>query len=252
MSIIKKFFGRADTSNMVTTLQQQSDEASQQEGINQQLENIYGREKIELQMLYENWVVKDTWLLKHEAMPLLSGVNPESNVLLLPSDLQKNIEQLWFHAKNCVDQGLLRIINPEKNEEDWRVNPLDVYCWARISRIELPDVFSMLMEFVSKTIKQQDLQQKSYIDTDNVEHDYENFDQNRERVLGIALALLAAYPEKCRNSRGKVKVDKIVNLINEKGEFWLGNENLNLSTTVVRDLIGKWLNTLPASTDANE
>lgn len=251
MGIIKKLLGKTHRSNRVTTLQRQSGDASHPESINQQLENIYGREKIELQILYENWVVKDTWLLKHEAMPLLLGVNPESNIKSLPSDVQNNIEQLWVHAKNCVDQGLLRLINPEKDWKDWRVNPLDIYRWARVSRIDLPDVFSTLMEFVSNTIKQPELPQKSYSDTENNENGCENFDQNREKVLGIALALLAAYPEKCTNSRGKVKVDKIVNLINEKGEFWLGNETLDLSTVAIRDLIGKWLDTLPASNDIN-
>jgi hypothetical protein len=252
MGIIGKIFGKADISGSATPRQQISGgNTAPQAGVYQRLESIYGREKIELQMLYEQWVIKESWLLKREALPLLSGINPESDVHSLPEQIQNNLEQLWQHARSCVEQGLLRVTNREQEDKDWRVSPLDVYRWARISRVELPDAFSMLMEFVSKTIKQPE-PQKNPANADTPDTGYAGFDQDRERVLGIALALLAAYPDKCRNSRGKVKVDRLVSLITEKGEFWLGDETLDLSTTAIRDLISKWLNTLPASPESSE
>jgi hypothetical protein len=251
MGIIKKLFGKQGASNIASSLLQQPVDCNQNSGINQRLENIYGRNRIEQQMLYEKWIVKESWLLKHEALPLLFGLNPETGIRSLPEQLQNDINQLWDHAKNCVEQGLLKVMNREQNNEEWRATPLDIYRWARISRMELPDAFIMLMEYVSKTIKQPDTRYKS-TGADSADDGYIKFDENREKLLGIALALLAAYPEKCRNSRGKVKVDKIVSLINENGSFWLGDEKLELSSTAMRDLIGKWLNTLPASPDINE
>ena len=250
MSIIRKLLGRTNSTSGVSPLRQHAAQLAEHEGLNQRLQNIYGREKIELQMLYEKWVVKDTWLLKHEALPLLFGIDPESNTQLLQPELLDNINQQWRHSKDCVEQGLLKVINQEQAEENWRVSPLDIYRWARISRMQLPDVFNRVMEYVSRTIKQPELQKASQDDS-NIDYGYIKFDENREKVLGIALALLAAYPEKCKNSRGQVKVDKIAGLIYEKGELWLGNESLDLSTTVIRDLISKWLNTLPAPPDAN-
>lgn len=250
MSIIRKLLGKTNSSGGVSPLSQHAGQTVEQAGLNQRLQNIYGREKIDLQMLYEQWVVKDSWLLKHEALPLLFGIDPESNTRLLQPDLLNNINQLWRHSKNCVEQGLLKVFNQEQVDENWRVSPLDIYRWARISRMELPDVFNRVMEFVSKTIKQPELQPASQDDS-NIDYGYIKFDENREKVLGIALALLAACPEICKNNRGQVRVDKIVSLIYEKGEFWLGNESLGLSTTAIRDLISKWLNTLPSPPDAN-
>lgn len=251
MGIIKKIFGNPGASSSAFSRLQQPVDNNHESGINQRLGNIYGQNRIEQQMLYEKWVVKENWLLKHEALPLLFGVNPETGIRSLPEQLQNDIDQLWSHAKNCVEQGLLKVMNQEQNNEEWRASPLDIYRWARVSRLELPDTFIMLMEYVSKTIKQPEAQFKSS-GPGSVDDGYIKFDENREKILGIALALLAAYPEKCRNSRGKVKVDRIISLINEKGSFWLGDETLELSTTAMRDLIGKWLNTLPVPQDANE
>jgi len=245
MSIIRKILAWINVSSDVTPASQHTGLVPVQAGLNQRLQNIYGQEKIDLQMLYEKWVVKDSWLLKQEALPLLFGIDPESDITILQPELLENFNQLWCHSKDCVEQGLLKVINREQGNENWRANPLDIYRWARVSRMELPDVFNSVMEFVTKSIKQQELQPVSR-DESNIDDGYIRFDENREKVLGIALALLAAYPEKCKNGRGQVQVDKIVSLIYEKGEFWLGNEALDLSSTVVRDLISKWLNTLPS------
>ena len=246
MGIIRKLMGMADSSGEVSDLTQQTGKTVGQSGFNQRLQNISKQAKIDEQLFYEKWVVKESWLLKHEALPLMFCIDPESNGSNLRPEQQNNVNLLWGHAKKCVEQGLLKVINQEQAEENWRVSPLDIYHWARVSRIEVPDVLDRLMEFVSKTIKQPELQ-KSLQNNSGKEYDCFQLDKNREKVLGIALALLAAYPEKCKNSRGQVKADNIVNLINEKNEFWSGNESLGLSTTAIRDLINKWLNTLPST-----
>ncbi len=82
MSIIRKFLSKTNSSGVVSLLRQHAGQTVEQEGRNQRLQNIHGREKIDLQMLYEKWVVKDSWLLKHEALPLLFGIDPERNTRL--------------------------------------------------------------------------------------------------------------------------------------------------------------------------
>ena len=212
--------------------------------IKERFSYIYGEELMRLQLLYENWAVKESWLIKEEALPLMVAIDPNS-LPACESDIENLLNESWMHAKSCVEQGLLQVINREDKPEQWRAKPLDIYRWAKISRIPCPDTLATLMEFVSNTIKQTD-EYHSHINSDLTAA---KFDKDRERILGMALAILAAYPDKCRNNKGRVKVDRILDIINEKRSHWLGDEELSMSTTVIRDLISKWLNTLPVQTD---
>ena len=63
MSIIRKLLGRANVSGGVSPIEQLEGQGAEQKGLNQRLQDIYGQEMIDLQILYEKWVVKDTWLL---------------------------------------------------------------------------------------------------------------------------------------------------------------------------------------------
>lgn len=209
--------------------------------INDRLGQIYGDELIKLQLLYEKWVTKDTWLLKDEALPLLMALDPEKSLDIDPAT-ETALGEMWIHAGSCVEQGLLKVTNREDVPEKWRVRPIDIYRWAKISRLSFPDIFTNLMEFVVNTVKLADSESQNNLQG-SPDMTAIKFDQNREKVLGMALAILAAYPEQCRNSKGRVKVDRIINIINEKGTYWLGEEELEMSTTAMKDLINKWLNT---------
>ena len=208
------------------------------------LREIYGDDTYDLQMLYESWAVKDSWKLKEQALPLLLGIKPDS----IPSEneeLVARLDDLWSHARKCVEQGVLEVTNRQGKEEAWEISPVEAYRWATIGRIEVPDELSTLMEFISSTVNKKNLTASEPTTNSNVNDAADQFVWSREQVLGMALAILAAYPDKCRNSKGRVKVGKIISIINQKADFWLGNKKTGLSETAMKDLLNKWLNTLP-------
>ena len=154
MRLIKNFFRSGGARNVSKTSAAGQDIAgNNQTGINQRLKEIYGSEKIELQLLYERWVARESWLLQREALPLLYGLDPESTTKLADPELKKNMDELWIHACACVEQGLLKVNNHETDAGYWRCNPVDVYRWAVISRINTPEIFNTLMAFVTRVIK---------------------------------------------------------------------------------------------------
>lgn len=200
------------------------------EDINQRMEEIYGQDLIKLQLLYEKWVMKGDWRLKDEALLLLLAIDPENKSN--PSEIEQNkiYNELWSHAMDCVEQGLLKVINHEQPPEEWRVRPVDVYQWSKISRIETPEPLGRLMEFVVNSVKS---------DKSSVE-----FDKNRENILGMALAVLAASPERCKNDMGQITVERILKIIEEKSHFWPDNDKPDAPLSGYRDLINKWLTTV--------
>lgn len=230
----------------MTTVNVDSGKINVNADLNDRLGKIYGDELIKLQLLYENWVTKETWLIKDEAMPLLMALSPEEKIEN-NNEINETLNDMWLHARSCVEQGLLKVINRNDVPEKWRSHPLDIYRWAKISRIKFPDVFASLMEFISNTVLLTDAGKQ-------VEHDNISgaavlkFDQDREKVLGMALAILAAYPDQCRNNKGRIKADKIINIINEKGMHWVDKEP-DMSSVAMKDLINKWLNTVTMEKD---
>lgn len=221
------------------------DNGGQQGGINQRLADIYGEETFRLQSLYEKQVVRDSWLLKDEAIWLISGMDPE-HASEVDEETRIKINGLWQHARKCVEEELLDVVNREQEPELWEVRPVDIYQWARVGRVDLPEVFSNLMGFVTKSIKPA----KPTADAGNTGTGFDKkayeFDRDREAVLGMALAVLAAFPEQCKSSSGRVRADRIASIIREKEKFWLGDTQISMSSTAVRDLINKWLATVPA------
>jgi len=207
---------------------------------------LYGEERVNQQRLYESWVVKDSWSLMSEALPLLAGYDPGNKSLLKNDEKYRNkMIDLSRHAKQCVEQGLLPVTNPENKPEDWHIHPFNAYRWAAVSRIEMPEILTTLMEFITKTVKQPVIQDDSIIKPDDTDNYTREYDEDRERILGTALAILASYSERCRNNNGHVQTDKILEILNEKGKFWFGNHPPNLANDAIRDLIDKWVNTVP-------
>ena len=211
---------------------------------------IFGEDKLQQQRLYEKWVSQQSWLLQSEGIPLLLGLDPQAvNDISKSIDDEQERNDLWDHAKKCVEQNLLPVSNRDNSPETWEVSPIDLYCWASVSRIIIPDQLVRLIEFVIHTIKLPVAEIKSIDGTNNYNsrenHGHpETFQNQREQVLGAALVLLARYPEKCKNSKGRIRPELIVNMINEKGEIWFGNDKLLLSNAVMQDLLDKFLKTI--------
>ena len=212
-----------------------------QKNVTQRIEEIYGPDQIKRQLLYEKWVVKEDWRLKDEAIPLLMALDPDNQSCSTNIDLNKIYNDLWSHARNCSEQGLLKVKNPEQPPEEWRARPADVYCWAKISRIEIPDTLGRLMEFVINTVKQTVTGENKPARMNNLDPESGEYALNREKILGMALAILVAYPEQCKNGTGQVTVENILKLIDEKSHIWPAVHIGNLPLAVRRDLLEQWL-----------
>lgn len=212
------------------------------ENINRRMEKIYGRDEINLQLLFEKWVGRNDWKLKDEAIPLLMAMDPENKWLSGERDKENIYDDLWLHAKGCVEQGLLKVTNHEQPPEEWRAQPADVYRWAKISRVEVPESLGRLMEFVITTVKMAEDEESRVPGLDNGNGVPDSYDINREKTLGMALAILATFPEQCKNSEGKVTAENVLKTMNEKSHVFPEIRNSGLSAAARMDLLEQWLN----------
>ena len=209
----------------------------------QRLRELYGEARMNQQLLYEQWAVKDTWHLRDEALPLLYGMDPGSyknNRGVLAEE--EAIKGLWLHARQCIEHNLLRVANREQAPEEWRVEPLDIYQWAVVSRLQLPEPFVALMEFVGRTVKKspQPVTPAASADGGRLSA---AFDDEREKVLGLALAVLASCPEQCRNAAGEVTAGRILETCTALS--CLPGQSPQLADGAMLDLIDKWLKAVP-------
>lgn len=194
---------------------------------------VYDIEQLTLQKLYEKWLPKDKWLLHEEGMPLLLGLNPDSN----GGDNTEfdKVEELWGHAKDCVNKKLLFVINPEQGDDEWEVLPVDLYRWATVSRISVPAEFSALMAFVIQTVKLE--HEKNYKKVEGLQD--ATYQKHREIVLGAATSLLVNAPEQCNNS--KPVTDNITRLILENKKIWFGEDASLLEASEMTALINDYI-----------
>jgi len=200
---------------------------------------IYGKEKMNQQLLYERWVVKDTWNLRDEALPLLYGIDPGTYVKGSDScAAEEAIQGLWQHAQQCIEHDLLPVTNREHHADDWKVEPLAIYQWAVISRMQLPEPFVTLMDFIGRTVKKPSSSPVPAHGPDGGQISAA-FDEDREKVLGMALAVLAKTPERCRNAEGKVAAELIIKVMKEQPRFQ--DHSGKLADGAIRDLLNKYL-----------
>jgi len=203
---------------------------------------IYGEDNIKQQKLYEKWTVKTSWHLKNQAIPLLLSMDPEKYLDVDFDEVtEKKYQDLWEHAQHCVDQGLLFVLNKENPADEWEAKPIDVYKWAAISRVELPEQLTALMEFVMMTLLST-VNISTGSPGENIQSEA-SYNSDKERILGAALAMLAAYPEQCMNKKGRVRAENIISLINKNGAELFAEETPDLSSIAAIDLINKWIET---------
>jgi len=201
---------------------------------------IYGEDNIKQQKLYEKWTVKTSWHLKNQAIPLLLSMDPEKYLDVDFDEVtEKKYQDLWEHAQHCVDQGLLFVLNKENPADEWEAKPIDVYKWAAISRVELPEQLTALMEFVMMTLLST-VNISTGSPGENIQSEA-SYNSDKERILGAALAMLAAYPEQCMNKKGRVRAENIISLINKNGAELFAEETPDLSSIAAIDLINKWI-----------
>jgi len=208
--------------------------------IGQRFRECYGEEKLKQQLLYERWAVKDTWHLRTEALPLLFGIDPDTYKINDDSLVEEEaIKGVWPHAMQCIEHGLLHVTNREQTAEDWQVEPIGIYQWAVISRLQLPDPLVAIMDFVGRTVKKSP-QSAPYAETPDGGRISASFDEGREKVLGMALAVLATFPDRCRNAAGKITAELLAGVCKE--QFRAQGQQPSLADGAMIDLIHKWLN----------
>lgn len=196
--------------------------------------NIYDEDHLRLQKLYEKWICKDKWMLQKEGIPLLFGINPDTKES--SDDVSVKIEELWGHAQECVHKKLLSIVNVDNSDDKWEVLPIDLYRWAMVSRISVPDEFSALIAFVIQTVKPE---QNSHVQT-VVEQDAV-LQKHREIVMGAATSLLVNASEQCLNDKGDVSAKNISRLIIENKQEWFGQDEPLLVESVMTELIEDYI-----------
>lgn len=201
----------------------------------QQRENhVYDAEHLALQKLYEKWLYKEDWLLYKEAIPLLLGIDPDC---AKKDEYAIEIEELWKHAKDCVEKKMLSVLNQTQPADDWAVLPVDLYRWATVSRICIPVEFSTLMAFIIQTVKPEPGR------TELVQNKNEQEQINqKEIVLGAALSLLVNAPGQCKNEAGKVDVACLARLIIANKAEWFNQDELLLSESDIIELLSAYIN----------
>lgn len=235
VSVLRRIFTHAQITSVKQTMENNSYHSARL-NIQEKEKHVYGENSITQQKLYEKWAIKKSWHLKNQAIPLLLGIDPENLFVSSKDEVteQKHLD-LCKHAQHCVEQGLLSVINRESPIDEWQVEPIDIYRWASISRVKLPEQLSTLMEFI--VISMPDITLGSFSDKQ-----YEiNHEKDKEYILGAALAMLVTYPEQCRDKNKCVKAEKIISLISKYKNILFGHEIPYLSTTIGLELIERWI-----------
>lgn len=106
------------------------------------------RHKIGLSMfkIYEVYAMRDSWLLRDEAIPLIMRIKPGSiNAWLFASQKSDDLkERLCKHALLDVP-GVLKIVNHNDSFSSWRVKPRDFIRWAEYVHIDVPAELRILV-----------------------------------------------------------------------------------------------------------
>ena len=198
---------------------------------------MYNVDKINKQKLYEKWCKKEKWLLHSQGILLLLSIDPSKNNIL-DNDIIKRINDLKDHANQCVKKNLLSVIDVDKPKNCWEVKPIDLYRWATISRIDIPDEFNVLMSFITQIINVNS-EDSSAIDFRNSENKLSKLEN--EIILGATTSLLINSPEICRDNEGNFDCKVIVNKIIESKKYWFRNSTPKLSESDMVELIEKYV-----------
>ncbi|MFT5395342.1 MAG: hypothetical protein ACI85N_000526 [Gammaproteobacteria bacterium] len=230
MNIINKF----KTSLFGTDKERSAPSAPLEITMSEREKNIYDEDHLRLQKLYEKWICKDKWLLQKEGIPLLFGINPDTKEA--GGDVSAKIKELWAHAQACVHKKLLSVVNIDNSTDKWEVLPIDLYRWAMVSRISVPDEFSVLIAFIIQTVKPE---HNSHVQT-VVEQDA-ILQKHKEIVMGAATSLLVNAFEQCQNDKGKVSAINISRLIIENKQEWFGKDEPLLVELTMTELIEDYI-----------
>lgn len=183
-----------------------------------------------LTSFFESHLKKDSWLVFDEAIPISNGIAPNEagSIELYSKTWYRELKDLALAAQG---NKTLSIINHESKPKQWRVTPKAFVKWALEKEININPVLVEVIKLEKKTPSFK----KAHGNT-------ESNAQKRESILVAALAVLAAYPDKCKLN-GKVSAAKIADQIEQKSDIWFGYDDIPLKRRGVEDLIRKALKT---------
>lgn len=198
---------------------------------------------LEQQKLYEQWLRREQWLLRREAIPLALAVNPkEWESLTRRDDLRQAERLVWTAVKKCIaDQGLPRVIKAHETEDGWSVSPADFYLWAKAEGIAIPEPFEALIQFILRVVKRPEQSQALPCVNDRPAVIPQSRSSERETVLGAALNILTKCPEKCYDEHGFVSGAAIADIIESQSTLWFDSPDSPWPSSDMAALIDKWL-----------
>ena len=173
------------------------------------------------QIVYETWLTRGSWLVEHEALPLLVGVEP--------SQWPGHVER---HALSRIREGALRtLIDAFGCAPTAALEPQRLAQWARQHDIALPLPFARVLQF---------LQQVFPAVQAGVPDAAAATASDSERVLGAALALVSRFPAACRGADG-VSSDTLTTLILAQAPEWFPNGPPALSRDDIVAVLERYL-----------
>ena len=195
------------------------------------------------QRLYEKWSQREEWSVRKEAIPLLLGRDPETWERLIDASGPREAEvAAWEDLKaNVIRQGRPRISNPTDLEEEWRIQPAALVPWARSAGVEVPEYLETLLQFILNVVKKPAGAQDASALPRGITATPQNQTQDRERVLGAALNILAKCSEQCYDSHGFVSGKAIVKLIQQQSMRWFDSPQPPMNPADMAAFIDKWL-----------
>lgn len=177
------------------------------------------------QELYEHWVSVEQWPLATVALPLIVGCDPEAwDRHVAKRSLSRDaarISQAMSAAFDCP---------AESNVDAQALN-----AWARREGIELPTALQAIFDFVGTV-----LGAPSTVDESDHANAFAAADE-RERLLGAALALVTKFPDQCRDPNGFFDGQRITRLIKEKGAVWFPAGPPSLNDDEIAGLLERYL-----------
>lgn len=203
---------------------------------------LFGEDAIYYQRLFEKWTVKEDWNLESEGIFILLGVDPEQGLDEDNTEQYHRYNDLLTHARQCVEQNLLKVLNKAEAQEDWKVTPVSLYQWASISRVELRQEFTHLMDFVTKMTAVPDTAFVSNKNSVSVDEEAIQLLEDKTTALGAALNVLFHRRDECLNSKGNLRMEKIAPLIQADLLKWFGEKEPSINQQGIDDLIRQYIN----------
>ncbi|MEM7539998.1 MAG: hypothetical protein AAF384_00275 [Pseudomonadota bacterium] len=176
-------------------------------------------DELDENQFFERWLKHDTWPVE-DSLPMLLAIEPE----------RWNRENVSSNAFAIEVQSQIREFMSGSAE----VAPLQVVRWAQTQAIQISPILSGLADFIGRVLHQGGLAATS-ADLEAPGND------DRERILGAALAVVTKSPSNCKDDNGFFDGQRIVGEILAKAVLWFPTGRPSLSDEEMADLIESWL-----------